>query len=183
MNRLERKMAERRSDLILWVRPRLDQMPLPMQRYDDPFLPFGKVIINTSRDLLCGYMFDFADYLALGAAGAVALERTIAYVGDEAVSILHGPLASPDYAKTADAFGVDAVTITDVAMADAYLREGVGVFAPVGGKGDIGAYDLKNRILLVHGIVLRILSEEVLYAGRGDDFAEQVRTAVEAHIQ
>jgi hypothetical protein len=178
LNRLQRKIAHRHSDLILWVRPRLDQMPLPMQRYDDPFLPFGKAIINTTRDLLCGYLFDFAAYLALGAAGAVALERTIAYVSDEAVSILHGPFASPDYTKAATAFGVDAVTITDAGIADGYLHEGVGVFAL-----DIGDYDLKNLMLITDASVLRVLSNDVLYAGHGDDFAEQVRAAVESQIR
>lgn len=160
------------------MRPRLDQMPLPIQRYDDPFLPYGKAIIDTTRDLLGGYLFDFAAYLALGAAGAVAVERSIAYIGDDAVSILHAPFALPDYAAAASAFNVDAVTLIDEALADAYLQENVGAFAL-----EPGNYNLESRMLTINEVTLRILSDDVLYAGRGDDFAEQVRVAVEAQLR
>lgn len=178
MNRLQRKIAQRHSDLVLWLRPRLEKMPLPIQRYDDPFLPFGKAIIAATRDLLCGYLFDLAAYLALGAAGAVALERTIAYVGDDAVSILHAPFAIPDYVQAASAFNVDAVTITDEAVADAFLQENVGTFVL-----ETGNYNLENRTLTTSEIALHILGDDVLYAGRGDDFAEQVRAAVKAQVR
>lgn len=181
MNRLQQKIAQRQSNLIVWMRPRLPKLPLPMQRVDDPFLPFGKAIINATRDLVCGYMFDLAAYLAIGAAGAVALERTIAYVSDEAVSILHGPFASPDYAAVGGlaGFGVDAVTLTESGYAEAYLWEGVGVFVVNGAAGDVGAFLVDNSTLVLDGIVLRILGDDILYAGHGDDFAERVRAAVE----
>jgi hypothetical protein len=166
------------------MRPQLDQMPLPIQRHDDPFLPFGKAIINATRDLLCGYMFDVAAYLALGAAGAVALERSIAYVGDERLSILHGPFASSDYVQAAGlgAFNVDAVTLTSADDAQAYLREDVGVFILDGKSDNVGSFDVDNRVLMFDGIVLRLLSDDVLYATHGDDFSERVRSAVRAQI-
>jgi hypothetical protein len=153
-------------------------MPLPMQRYDDPFLPFSKSIINATRNLLCGYLFDFAAYLALGAAGAVALERSIAYVGDESVTILHALFSSSDYAKASSAFNIDAVTITNAASADKYLEENIGVFML-----DAGNNALKNLTLTSDEIELRILCDNILYVGHGEDFAEQVRAAVEAQIR
>ena len=167
------------------MHPRLEQMPLPIQRHDDPFLPFGKAIIIATRDLVCGYMFDVAAYLALGAAGAVALERTIAYVGDHSLSILQGPFASADYAQAAGAgaFNVDAVTLTNADDTQAYHREDVGVFVLGNEREDVGAFDVENSMLLLDGIVLRLLGNDVLYAGRGDDFAEQVRAAVKAQIR
>ena len=102
--RLRAAQAARDSDLALMLSPRLAQMPLPMQRYDDPFLPFGKAIIDATRDLVCAYVFDLAAYLALGAAGAVALERTIAYAGtdDATVTILHAPFVGAAYVDAAD---------------------------------------------------------------------------------
>src|SRR4051812_25649910 len=93
--------------------PRLTKMPLPMQRYDDPFLPFGKAIIAATQDLVCAYVFDLAAYLAIGAAGAVALERTIAFVGENNLTVLHAWFADSGYISAAEAFGVDAVTLAD----------------------------------------------------------------------
>src|SRR5215470_3431767 len=87
------------SRLAIGLAPTLEKLPLSIHRYDDPFLPYGKSIIDATHDLVCGYVFHLAAYLALGAAGAVALERTIAYVPAPLVKILHGPFASPDYAR------------------------------------------------------------------------------------
>jgi hypothetical protein len=164
--------------------PRLLQMPLPVQRYDDPFLPFGKATIDATQDLLCGYMFDLAAYLAIGAAGAVALERTIAYAGQASVNILHGPFPSPDYAEAAGAaaFNVDAVTLTESIYAENYLRTGVEVLAR-DGVGEVGVFSQENSTLTIHDVVLRLLGDDVLYAGRGNDFADAVRAAVEAQLQ
>lgn len=140
-------------------------MPLPIQRYDDPFLPFGKAIIGATRDLLCGYMFDLAAYLALGAAGAVALERSIAYVGGEVAKILHGPFASPDYAEMAGAFNVDAVTLTEPVYAETYLQADIGVFT-LDGAGEAGTYSTENSTLTLDDIVLRLLGDDIVYARR-----------------
>jgi hypothetical protein len=149
-----------------------------MQRYDDPFLPFGKRIIDATHDLICGYIFDLAAYLALGAAGLVALERTIAYAGEEVVTILHGPFASSDYAEAAGAtaLNVDAVTITNIADAEIYLQSGVGVFITEGGIGENGRLTLGD-------VTLNLLDQYIFYAGRGDDFADAVRTAVKARLR
>jgi hypothetical protein len=79
----------RQTDIGLFLAPRLSIMPLPIQRYDDPFFPFGWAIIDAPRDLVCMYMFDLGSYLMPGAASAIALERTIAYVASDAWTILH----------------------------------------------------------------------------------------------
>src|SRR5262245_27291563 len=86
----------RRSNIILHIAPRMAKLPLPIQRYDDPFLPFGREIIRATSDLVCGYMFDLAAYLAHGAAGIIALERTIPYTELDAIRIFHAPFASAD---------------------------------------------------------------------------------------
>lgn len=184
----------RSTDLALLIKPKLSKMPLPMVKIDDPFLPFGKAIIDATRDILCAYVFDLASYLALGAAGAVALERTIAYAGadGETVTILHAPFATPDYREAASdrAFNVDAVTLISDDYAGAYLSEpgrcafvvantlgsvspGAGLYIP-----EEGLFFLEvNQMQLLR---IRLLGEEVLYAGSRDDFAEQTRASVEA---
>ncbi len=156
----------------LLLNPRAAQLPLPMARFDDPFLPFGKAIINATRDLVCAYVFDLAAYLALGGAGAVALERTIAYVGDAAVTILHGPFTGTGYVEAALAFGVDAVTLEDEIDIDTYRAAGLGAFV-VGSR-------IEGVIVPIGSTLqIRLADEHLIEAGRGDDFAEQVRTALQ----
>jgi hypothetical protein len=158
-------------------------MPAPIQPIDDPFLPFGKAIIRVTSDLLAGYLFDLASYMALGAAGMVALERTIAYVPDELAAILHSPFASADYASAAGrgAFNVDAVTLTEASFAAPYLAEGVAVFAP-DGTGEVGVYSAASNELRLGDVVLRLLGEDVLYADNTDKFAEVVRAAIQEKL-
>lgn len=99
---------------FLRLNPHVLRLPLAIQRYDDPFLPYGKAVIAATRDIVGGYVFDLASYLALGGAGAVALERTVDYVGGDVPTILHGAFSSADYAVLCDAlsFGVDYITVT-----------------------------------------------------------------------
>lgn len=181
MNRMMIKLSQRKGDWVLVFRPRLIQMPAPIQPVDDPFLPFGKAIINATADLVAGYLFDLASYMALGAAGLIALERTIAYVPDPAITILHGPFASPDYAAAAGAatFSVDAVTISDARFAGTYLKAGVGVFAPVGAD-DVGLYVPEESRLTYGQIALHLVGDEVVYADSTDQFASAIRAALKA---
>jgi hypothetical protein len=180
------------SDIALLLAPRLPVMPLPMARYDDPFLPFGKAIIDATQDVVCAYMFDMAAYLAIGAAGAVALERTLAYVNADAIKILHMPFASSAYvqAVSENAFDVDAVTVTDVQFMQAYLQiPQMGGFVLINGAS--GNYDVAGNVYwadedlftLINGdkdvLKMRLAGEKVLYSGYGEEFAAQVRTALE----
>lgn len=173
--RFDAKLQAAQSEWLLYLRPQLTKMPLPIQRYDDPFLPFGKAIINATRDLVCGYMFDFAAYLTLGAAGAVALERTIAYAGadGETITILHAPFWGGAFARATgeNAFNVDAVTLIDNADSSEYAAEGVATIPTADDSFDAGT--------LTYGSYnLRLMGDSVVYAGRGDDFADRVREAV-----
>src|SRR5438105_164617 len=101
------------SSLAIGLAPSIKRLPLSMQRYDDPLLPFGKAVIDATHDVVCAYVFHLAAYLALGASGAVALERTMAYVPSPVGKILHGPFASAEYVQAVDAFGADGVTLAN----------------------------------------------------------------------
>lgn len=194
--RLAAVQRERRTTLGLLMRPKVTLLPLPIQKYDDPFLPFGKAVIAETCEHVCAYMFDLAAYLALGAAGAVALERTIAYAraSSAALTILHGPFASRDYvdSATSTGFGVDAVTVVDEDLLEPYTSVGLGAFVLRRGEspvviplpGDAGSYWLDADLLTMlspsdHSLQVRLAGERTLYAGRGDDFAVRVRQSLE----
>jgi hypothetical protein len=194
INKLERIRAACHSDQVLYFLPRITRMPLPIQRFDEPFLPFGKAIIDATRGLVCAYMFDLAAYLALGAAGAIALERTVDYAGNEAITILHGPFATSDFAVLTDesSFGVDAVTLVDSYDIDAYLeRRDRGAFVVRKGfprmldaPDRAGLYWQDANLFTVRGtqgevINMQLIGESALYAGHGDDFAEKTRQILE----
>ena len=119
---------QHRTTLAIGLAPVLKKLPHALQRYDDPLLPFGKAIIDATADLVCAYVFHLSAYLAYGASGAIALERTIAYVPQPVVKVLHGPFANGEYAQAAfeDAFAADVVTLaptTDQNIVGAYTGQ------------------------------------------------------------
>ncbi len=189
---------QKKTNLALMLAPRVPLMPMPIAKFDDPFLPFGKAIIDVTHDLVCAYLFDLASYLSIGAAGAVALERTIAYAKSESVlTIMHGLFPTADYIEACGAggFGIDAATISrcgyDAELLKAYsgaLNEGV-IFAEHGYSGvqmppvhaawlndDCTQIDVINHRLPDGYVSIRIAR----YVSQREDFAEQVRAALEA---
>jgi hypothetical protein len=183
--------AQSRSTLAIGLAPSLKTLPLSMQRFDEPFLPFGKAVIDATADLVCAYVFYLAAYLALGAAGAVALERTIAYVSANVIKILHGPFATGDYAQAAfeEAFGVHAVTLAstaDPATIAAYTRQPEnGVFVEASAQSvpsqseQVGTY---RQIEPGHYVLslpktpdIDWYSQQAISAAVGDNFRELLR--------
>lgn len=181
--KLKQRTQAKNTDLALVIAPRLMKMPLPMMYVDDPFLPFSKAIIDATKDLVCVYLFDFAAFLALGAAGAVALERAMAYARDEAVTILDGRFAAWGYAEAALAFGADAITMVDTIWIEKYFNvPDLGVL--IARYDDQNSkythvYRLDQQTIMLGDVHLRAASEDILYRSRGEDFAEQVRAALE----
>jgi hypothetical protein len=194
IEKLESIQQKNKSNICLLIAPRLEKMPLLIQKYDDPFLPFGKTVIDATNDVVCAYMFDLAAYLALGAAGAISLERTVDYVGSDVVTILHGPFSTPDYVKMMDetAFGVDAVTLSDNQYLEEYLhrpdrcafmmnyRTVSYLDAPENG----GIYWVADRLFTLSGsrrqtLQVRLAGESVLYVDRTADFEQLLREEVQ----
>lgn len=181
--KLAKYWREDRPNAALPLRPIVTKMPLPIQKYDDPFLPFGKAIIDATRDLVAAYLFDMAAYLALGATGAIALERTVAYAsaGGETATILHGAFANTDFVEAAVAFNVDAVTCMGNVDAPPYQDAGIGVIRlPESGLLPVA---LADDSMIAHGRSLALASWTVAYAGSRDDFAEQARVALQVAMQ
>ncbi len=195
-----RDMQERhQSTLAVGLAPAVNLMPAEYAKYDDPFFPFGKAVIDATRDLVCAYVFHLGAYLALGGAGAVALERTIAYVPRGIVRILHGPLVSPDFAASIsdDAFDCHALTLAPAVLSadvlKAYLgKPEMGVFVPrdlalpaeaAPYAGQIGTYALisgEQGQFQIDDVAMRWFWGTTLYTSRRLDFSERLRATAES---
>lgn len=192
--RLEEHLHWDRPNRVLRIAPVVTRLPLPMRRYDDPFLPFGKAIIKATRDLVAGYVFDLAAYLSIGAAGAIALERTLSYLQGHPLTVLHGPFTGAGFASISDenAFECTALTVTHETDTAAYLSRpdrgvflirangcedmpedlpGLGCYAPDYGVMSLALTDNRK-------VRLSVLGDDWVYATSGDDFAEALRAAL-----
>jgi orotidine-5'-phosphate decarboxylase len=98
-----------------------------VSRWDEPLLPFNKAIIEATADLVCAYKPNLGFYLQWGAAGMIALERTIAFIPDHIPVVLD--CKTGDIGHTQGAWGmglfehwnVDAVTVNPFVGAEAVL--------------------------------------------------------------
>jgi hypothetical protein len=115
--------------LSLTLAPLITKMPLPMLYSDDPFLPFSKAVIDATRVHVSVYCFDLARYLALGAAGAIALERAIAYANTDRLTWLEVCGGGEVYVNVGQGFGADFVALPQgvravpLAEADWYVSQ------------------------------------------------------------
>lgn len=170
--------AAARSAWFFELAPRLVEMPAPIQKHDDPFLPYSRTVIASTVDVAAGYVFDVAAYLALGAAGAVALERAVAVATtSDRLAVLHGPFARPEYATFASdrALGVDAATVTDETLSAAFGAQGVAVLSP-GSAGDY-RFNYAAGMLVINGIEFRLAKSDFISRFQREDFADALRAA------
>lgn len=187
---LDHRCRTKKTRLGIILAPHLLMLPHLIQRYDDPFLPYGKAIINAARDNACVYLFDLSAYLSLGAAGAIALERTLRYAEGESITIVHGPFASTSYVNMFDetGFGAHAVTITPETPLDAFLkRPDRGLFVIHSGHDqseilpppNAGIYELSDQTLRMGGITIKLISDRDLFNRASEDFSGEVQTNME----
>lgn len=188
-----RAAAEKnQSRLVIGLAPNVPDLPEPAYRYDDPFLPFSRAIIEATQDLACAYSFDLAAYLALGAAGAKALERSIPRVPSYIPTILHAPFARPEFARAAyqEAFSVDAVTLISAASDvvtpyiikpkyGAFIAQSASIETPT--PPNLGLYNQTHFI--IGGENYLWISREILYADGGANYAESARAAAQTYRQ
>ena len=115
-----------------WLCVGLDPQPIKMPiqanwQWDEPVLPFNKAIIDATVDLVCAYKPNLGFYLQWGAAGVIALERTIAYIPNHIPVILDCKTGDIGHTQAAWASGlfeqwqVDAVTVNPYVGSDAVL--------------------------------------------------------------
>src|SRR5512135_1383593 len=138
--KLQAIQLQNRSAVGLPLNVRMDKLPLPMARLDDPMFPFARSIIDATQDLVCAYLIDPAYYLSEAAAGMIALERVTRYIPDYIPIIFDAKfgelgISADRYAVAAfEAFHADAVTFGSVpsqATIVAFLKlEGKTIFLP-----------------------------------------------------
>jgi orotidine-5'-phosphate decarboxylase len=130
MNYLEKVLDAQqasRSWLCVGLDPQPNQLPAPALKWDEPILPFNKAIIEATADLVCAYKPNFGFYLQWGAAGIIALERTIAFIPNNIPIILDCKTGDIGYTQAAwavgllDYWGVDAVTVNPFVGDEAVL--------------------------------------------------------------
>ncbi len=189
MNRAHQKLTawqNTQKPLIgLWVKPELIKMPLPIQRFDDPFLPFGRAIFQATQDLISVYILDLASYFALGAPGIIALERTIAMIAvSESAVLLHGPFWGTDFlpALSDHALNVDAATLVrseDRAFYDSIMIESV-MYQPQAEIASTPTLSKTHLWLQVgEGLAhIETYGAELTETARGEDFAEVIRATL-----
>lgn len=176
-NKVKAIQTETGGNWLLYMSPEVEKLPLDIQRYDDPFLPYIRAIHRVAAEVVCGYVFDLGAYLRMGAAGAVALERSIDLVGETHLTILDSAFGSERYVTLWEetAFGCDALTITDAALMAAYSARVDRCAFVLGGGDGLPAYDSPEGVFRVDGLTLRMLPEDTLYRARSLTFEETLR--------
>lgn len=141
LDKLCRIQEQNNSWLCVGLDPAPHLLPLEASRWDEPLLPFSKAIIDHTADLVCAYKPNLGFYLQWGAAGAIALERTIAYIPDHIPVILDAKIGDIGHTQAAwgrgvfDALGVDAITVNPYTGDEAILPL-------IGGRPDKAVYVL-----------------------------------------
>lgn len=114
-----------------WLCVGLDPIPEKLRvdylKWDEPILPFNKAIIDATVDVVCAYKPNLGFYLQWGAAGVIALERTIAYIPKHIPIIVDCKAGDIGHSQAAWAMGlfdewkVDAVTVNPYVGAEAIV--------------------------------------------------------------
>jgi orotidine-5'-phosphate decarboxylase len=141
LDKLKAAQERNNSWLCVGLDPQPERMPAPALKWDEPILPFNKAIIEATADLVCAYKPNLGFYLQWGAAGIIALERTIAYIPKGMPIIIDCKTGDIGHTQAAwarglfDEWDVDAVTVNPYVGAEA--------IAPmVGQRPDKGVYVL-----------------------------------------
>ncbi len=125
LDKLAAAQQANNSWLCLGLDPQPDRMPVEALKWDEPILPFNRRIIDATADLVCAYKPNLGFYLQWGAAGVIALERTIAAIPAHIPIILDAKIGDIGHTQAAwgrglfDEWGVDAITVNPYVGAEA----------------------------------------------------------------
>lgn len=127
LEKLRAAQERNASWLCVGLDPQPDRLPVQALKWDEPILPFNKAIIEATADLVCAYKPNLGFYLQWGAAGIIALERTIAYIPGHLPVIVDCKTGDIGHTQAAwatgllDYWGVDAITVNPYVGAEAVL--------------------------------------------------------------
>lgn len=117
LQKLQAAQLQNNSWLCVGLDPDPARLRVDVFKWDEPVLPFNKAIIDATADLVCAYKPNLGFYLQWGAAGVIALERTIAYIPRHIPIILDCKTGDIGHTQAAwaeglfTAWGVDAITV------------------------------------------------------------------------
>jgi orotidine-5'-phosphate decarboxylase len=127
LQKLQTIQKQNNSWLCVGLDPDPVRLRVDVMKWDEPVLPFNKAIIDATADLVCAYKPNLGFYLQWGAAGIIALERTIAYIPSHIPVILDCKTGDIGHTQGAwgrglfDEWGVDAITVNPFVGAEAVL--------------------------------------------------------------
>lgn len=127
LHKLQAMQQQNNSWLCVGLDPDPARLRVDALKWDEPVLPFNKAIIDATLDLVCAYKPNLGFYLQWGAAGVVALERTIAYIPRHIPIILDCKTGDIGHTQAAwarglfDEWGVDAITVNPYVGSEAVL--------------------------------------------------------------
>ena len=117
LEKLKTVQAQNNSWLCIGLDPVLARLRVDFRKWDEPILPYNRAIIDATADLVCAYKPNLGFYLQWGAAGVIALERTIAYIPRHIPIVLDCKTGDIGHTQAAwanglfDEWQVDAVTV------------------------------------------------------------------------
>lgn len=127
LEKLKTVQDQNNSWLCIGLDPSLERLRVDFRKWDEPILPYNRAIIDATADLVCAYKPNLGFYLQWGAAGVIALERTIAYIPRHIPIILDCKTGDIGHTQAAwgnglfDEWPVDAVTVNPFVGSDAVL--------------------------------------------------------------
>lgn len=127
LEKLKSVQEQNNSWLCIGLDPSLERLRVDFRKWDEPILPYNRSIIDATADLVCAYKPNLGFYLQWGAAGIIALERTIAYIPRHIPIILDCKTGDIGHTQAAwgnglfDEWMVDAVTVNPFVGSDAVL--------------------------------------------------------------
>lgn len=128
LQKLHNLQQSNQSWLCVGLDPDPQRLPAHIvARHDEPLLPFNKAIIDATAHLVCAYKPNLGFYLQWGAAGIIALERTIAYIPNHIPVILDCKTGDIGHTQGAWAMGlfdqwnVDAITVNPYVGSESVL--------------------------------------------------------------
>jgi orotidine-5'-phosphate decarboxylase len=115
-NKLTSTQQTNNSWVCVGLDPVMERMPVAVHDSDNPFLAFGRAIVEATADVACAYKPNLGFWLAKGVAGLSALQQLIAEIPKDIPVILDAKFndignSAKAYARTAfEALNADAVT-------------------------------------------------------------------------
>lgn len=125
LDKLKQIQDKNKSWLCIGLDPDPERLRVDYLKWDEPILPFNKAIIDATVDLVCAYKPNLGFYLQWGAAGVIALERTIAYIPQDIPIVIDCKTGDIGHTQAAwakglfDHWGVDAITVNPFVGAEA----------------------------------------------------------------